>query len=273
MRPLNLASRPFRNERLGEALFALGAAALLAVTVWHALVIRDLLPARTSGLHREVAALDAELEALRKEAASRPTETPPAPVLAQWALVKELVDRRTFSWAGLFASLEGVVPDDVRLTSISPTVRKGEVEIEVSAMVREPAAGWEFVRALQAHDEFHDVFPTSEADREFRYKLRYRPRPPVEPAGPPEPPATTTAAATVPGGAPSPGPSPAGGAAPSPAPSAGVAAASPTPPSPPAGAAPSAEPAPVAGAGAPAARRGGFRARRLSPAGATGGRE
>jgi len=227
MRPLNLASRPFRNERLGEALFAVGAAALLALTAWHALVIRDLLPARTSGLHREVAALDAELAALRKEVAGRRTETPPAPVLAQWALVKDLVDQRTFSWAGLFASLEGVIPDDVRLTSISPSVRKGQVELDVTANVRVQSAGWEFVRALQSEGEFYDVFPTSESEREFRYKFRYRPDAPGEPVGPPPPaPATGASPEAEPNpstiaGAPSPVPSGPGVAVGPPAPGAG----------------------------------------------------
>ena len=176
MRTLNLAGQPFRNERLGETAFALGAALLLGVTVWHALEIRDLLPARTSVLHREVAALDAEIESLRKEAASKRTEAPPKPVLEQWNLVKDLVDQRAFSWAALFATLEEVIPDDVRLTSITPAVLKGAVEVDISATVRAPAAGWEFVRALEERAEFYDVYPTSEDDRAFRYKMRYRPR-------------------------------------------------------------------------------------------------
>ena len=187
MKPLNLASQPFRNERLGEALFAAGSVALLALTAWHALVIRDLLPARTSALHQEVAALDAERARLRQEGRDRRTETPPAPVLAQWTLVKDLVDRRAFSWAGLFASLEQVIPDDVRLNSLPPAVRKGQVELQVSATVRNASAGWEFVRALEESEEFYDVYPTSEAEREFEYKMRYRPRHEREMVGPPPP--------------------------------------------------------------------------------------
>jgi Tfp pilus assembly protein PilN len=187
MRSLNLAAQPFRNERLGEALFAAGAVGLLALTVWHAAVIRDLLPARTSALHREVAALEAELASLRQEGRSGRTETPPAPVLAQWTLVKDLVDRRAFSWTGLFASLEEVIPEDVRLTSITPVVRKGQVELDLTATVRSASAGWEFVRALGESEEFHDVYPMSETDREFRYTMRYRPRRERTLVGPPAP--------------------------------------------------------------------------------------
>jgi hypothetical protein len=183
MKPLNLAARPFRNERLGEALFALAAAVLLGLTAWHAVVIRDLLPARTSALHREVAALEAEIDSLRREASGKRTETPPKPVLDEWTLLKELVDRRAFSWTALFAILEEVIPDDVRLLTITPVVAKGQVEVAITATVRDPAAGWEFVRALEAREEFFDVYPISESDREFRYQMRYRPRP-AAPAAP-----------------------------------------------------------------------------------------
>ena len=269
MRPLNLASRPFRNERLGEALFAAGATALLALTAWHAVVIRDLLPARTSGLHTEVAALDTELAALRKEAAGRRTEAPPSSVLAQWALVKELVDRRTFSWAGLFASLEGVIPDDVRLTSISPSVHKGQVEVDVTATVREPSAGWEFVRALQSGGEFYDVFPTSETDREFRYKFRYRPQEPAEPVGPPAPPPDTSTSADGEGQAPS------VAGAPSPAPSSAVAIGPQAPPvaGPTHAGGPSKAGEPVPSAAVTPAPLGNGRRSRLRSPGAPGGRE
>ena len=188
MKPLNLAERPFRNERLGETLFGVAALGLIGLTVWHALVIRDLLPARTSTLHREVAALQAERGRLREEAGTLRTETPPAPVLAQWNLVKELVDRRAFSWTGLFARLEDVIPQDVRLTSISPSVRKGQMELDVSAVARRPEAGWDFVRVLEGGGDFYDVYPKSEADRAFQYTMRYRPQAPAAVVGPPAPP-------------------------------------------------------------------------------------
>ena len=40
MRPLNLARRPFRNERLPATLFALAAVVLAGLTVWHAVLVR-----------------------------------------------------------------------------------------------------------------------------------------------------------------------------------------------------------------------------------------
>jgi Tfp pilus assembly protein PilN len=176
VRALNLAQRPFRNERLALRVFAAAAAVLIAITVWHAVVIRNLLPARTSERHREVEALEAEATKLREQARTLKTEAPPASTLAQWNLVKELVDRRAFSWTGLFARLEQLIPEGVRLTSISPSLRKGQVELEVEAAVRSREAGWEFVRVLEDGGDFHNVYPKSENGNAFRYGIRYRPQ-------------------------------------------------------------------------------------------------
>lgn len=188
MKALNLAQRPFRNERLAAMVFAASAAVLIGVTLWHAVVIRNLLPARTSERHREVAALEAEATKLRDEARTLKTETPPAATLAQWNLVKELVDRRAFSWTGLFARLEQLIPPGVRLISISPSVRKGQVELDVDAAVRSREAGWEFVRVLEDGGDFYNVYPKSENGNEFRYGIRYRPQKSPALTGPPAPP-------------------------------------------------------------------------------------
>jgi Tfp pilus assembly protein PilN len=153
----------------------IAAVVLAGLTVWHALVVRDLLPRRTSALHNEVAELEKKLRALREKRRDIRVTNPEPRTLAQWTRVKELVDRRMFSWTDLFASLEEVIPDGVRLTSIVPRVEKGEVEITLSAMARTPDDGWDFVRRLQDHPEFSNVYPTSEADTGlFTYKMAYR---------------------------------------------------------------------------------------------------
>ena len=201
MRALNLAQHPFRNERLAATLFAVASAVLVGVTLWHVVAIRNLLPARTSERHREVEALETELTRLRDEARTLKTETPPAATLAQWNLVKELVDRRSFSWTGLFARLEQLMPQGVRLTSISPSVVKGQVELDVEAAVRSREAGWEFVRVLEDGGDFHDVYPKSENGNEFRYGIRYRPQNRPSVTGPPAPPAVAGAEAPPAGAA------------------------------------------------------------------------
>ncbi len=58
MRSPNLATRPFRNERLSRLILAVLTLGLVALSVRHALLVRALLPDRTSVAHRQVADLE-----------------------------------------------------------------------------------------------------------------------------------------------------------------------------------------------------------------------
>jgi Tfp pilus assembly protein PilN len=244
---LNLATRPFRNERLPGLLLLLGFTLAGALTVKHALAVRELLPGRTSGLAREVAALEAEQTQLRSEAA-RLRRPPPEPgTVAQWGLLRELVDRRAFSWSGLFSVLEEVLPPGVRLVSIAPKIEKGVRVLDLTAVARSNEDALELIRVLEDRPEFEDVLPrtrTGESENEFRYTMIYHPRP-LALATPP--PSTGT-------------------------PTADGAAASPTPPStsvPPTGESPRATPEPARASSptlAPEELGGPVRGRRPRPA-------
>ena len=221
MRPLNFASQPFRNQTLPAVLFGAASVVLVAVTVYHAFVVRGLLPARTSKLHQEVAALEAEVERLRTEARGLKAPTPDKGVLAEWNVLKDLVDRRTFSWTGLFARLEQVLPRDVRLISIAPTVKGGQVLLNVVAIARPPQAGLSLVGVLEGRGEFEDVYPESVSEQdggvaEFHYTMRYLPGV----AGEPVQVAATEEPAEEPTDEPAEGPEPAPTAAAAPDPSA-----------------------------------------------------
>ena len=180
MRPLNFASQPFRNERLPALLFGVAAVVLVAVTVRHALVLRALLPAQTSKLHREVATLETELDRLRAEGRSLTAPNPDKQALAEWNVLKDLVDRRTFSWTGLFARLEQVLPREVRVVSIAPDVRNGQVVLDIVAVARPSQVGLGLVGLLERRPEFEDVYPVHVTERdggeaEFNYTMRYLP--------------------------------------------------------------------------------------------------
>ena len=199
MRPLNLASQPFRNETLPAVLLVLGGVVLVGLTIQHGLTIRRLLPARTSAAHREAAALEQEAARLRAEARESRVARPAAPVIAQWTLLKELVDRRAFSWTGLFSVLEEVLPTGVRLMSITPKMDKSGVTLELTASAKSYEQGLELIAVLEERPEFADVLPRgreSDADGESRYgyEMRYLPqaRSPEVPAA--EPPASDGAA-------------------------------------------------------------------------------
>jgi len=176
VRPANLARRPFRNERVPNILFAIATLVVLAVTVRHAFLIRAVLPRRTSALHDEVQQLEKTSADLRAEQASLRTVNPDPKALARWLVVKDLVDRRAFSWTQLFARLEARLPEGARLVAIAPSVKQGEITLDVQAVVRSPEVGWQFIRSLEEGGEFDSVFPLSEGESgEFHYTMRYRP--------------------------------------------------------------------------------------------------
>jgi Tfp pilus assembly protein PilN len=185
---LNLASQRFGNERLPVLGFSLLCAALLAITVQHALAIRQLLPSRSSALHKEVTSLQEEAARLRKESAElRAGPRPEKARIEEWQLVKDLVDRRVFRWTQLFACLADSLPDAVRLTSVTPNVSSGTVSLEVEAVVKSMDAGLAFIQQLEQRPEFHDVYPEGvgsprPGEEEFHYVMLYLPEAARKPA-------------------------------------------------------------------------------------------
>ena len=177
MLPLNLASRPFRNPRLPALLLGVASVALLLVTVEHGLVLKRLLSAKASAFEQEVSQLERESEQLRARSRELQGVQTDRASLARWLLVKDIVDRRVFSWTELLTRLSAVLPPGVRLTSIAPQVKGGRVRLELVAQVQSADEGLGFVRALEQRPEFADVYPLSASQREggaeFRYSMNY----------------------------------------------------------------------------------------------------
>jgi hypothetical protein len=186
--PLNLASRPFRNENLAVLAGGILGALLVVATVGHGWLLYSLVRGGRSRREGELRALAAEEQRLRAEAASiRVVRATPATVV-EWRTLKELVDRRTFSWTGLFSRFEEILPPGVRISSIAPSVERGVTSLEVIAYVETPEAGLEFLKRLGEAGDFPDATPTLEGDetpegRPFHYKMHYVPRTVVEKGG------------------------------------------------------------------------------------------
>jgi Tfp pilus assembly protein PilN len=192
-RPLNLARQPFRNERLPTLALLLGCVLLLGLSVRHALAARDLLPERTSGVDGELVALEQEVDRLRSDAADLRTRRASEEALQEWAVVRDLVDRRAFSWSELLGRLEGVVPAGIRLVSIAPEGTGGKVTLNVGAVGETVQDGLDFLQALQKAKEFEEPFLSSvvesSAGIDFAYTVDYAPGPR---ASEPEPEAVAT---------------------------------------------------------------------------------
>lgn len=179
--PLNLARRPFRNERLPTLLLAAGCLALVIATARHALLARDLLPGRSRDVMSQVNALEKELGELRAETAQLGQLAASPESLKEWAVVKGLVDQRAFSWTGLFAALEDALPPGVRIVSVSPRSGDGRLELSLAAVGREGADALALFKALQSHADFEGAFLNSWTERgdgvDISCSVRYSPKP------------------------------------------------------------------------------------------------
>lgn len=182
--PYNLASRPFRNQTLPALLLTAGWVLLLAGSAVHVLAVRRLLPARTSARHQEVAAVERRLERLDARAQTFKLDVPESTLL-DWLFVKDLVDRRAFSWTRLLQDLGRTLPPTVRVASVTPGVEDGRLTVELTASMRAPGDGLELVRRLEESPEFADVTPLSSGEsgdgRQMRVRMFYAPPTSVAP--------------------------------------------------------------------------------------------
>lgn len=155
----NLALRPFRNERLPWFLAALLIVIAVAVSLLHARFINRLLSgdeARTVRLVRED---ESRIAALEESIAREPPLKTEAAELLRLRAFKELVDRRVFPWRRLLAELEATLAEDVRLTSIAPTVRREArgMLIELEGQARTKDAAFSLAESLDASPAFSNV--------------------------------------------------------------------------------------------------------------------
>jgi Tfp pilus assembly protein PilN len=200
VRRLNLASRPFRNERLPNVLAVTALLAVLAVSAWHLFIARDVLPDRTSSLIQTLTEREAESGRLRAEEASLRALRPEGSAVAEWKLVKDLVDQRMFSWSTLFSVLEETLPDGVRLQALDPQVEAGSMSLKMQAYARTHEEAMDLMVRMEERPEFEGVQPASRSTMDDGSILlvcnvkRYLP-PPAAPAAPPAPPSPAAAAA------------------------------------------------------------------------------
>jgi Tfp pilus assembly protein PilN len=177
MRPLNLASHPFRNERAPALLAAILAALVLAATVWHVRVLVRVAGSRHAARASEVRQLEQESARLRAETAAVRSVRPDPATVAQWSAIRDLVERRLFSWTRLLSQLESILPREVRLLSIAPRVEKGRIQLDVNAEASPPDEGFRLIDVLQKQGPFADVYPRTVTTKDnsalYAYTMRY----------------------------------------------------------------------------------------------------
>lgn len=165
MRRPNLARAPFLNSR---PVWVLGSVLLTAAVVLTAMSVSEFLVKREEeeGLSGRLAALQQRREAMAREV----QEVNRALAAVPWkqlegdaAALRRIAGKRAWAWTTLLADLERVLPWDVRLVSISPSVDdKGRVRLTLVGVAASREAWLTLVTQLFNDPSFADPVPASE---------------------------------------------------------------------------------------------------------------
>ena len=162
--PLNLASQPMRRDR--PILVASAAVAVLLCISLVALIGLAITDRRNMNeTRRAIERVQAQLNKTNAaqaqiDAQMRLPEN--ATVLYRNLMFNQLIQRKGISWTRIFADLEKVLPHNVRIASIRPTLNgrnQLSLEMVVAADTPEPVIG--FITNLEQSDVFGDVAQTS----------------------------------------------------------------------------------------------------------------
>jgi type IV pilus assembly protein PilN len=150
---INLATEPFRRDRPMLAASVACAAvlvALLGVLVF--LIVSE--RSRQTETRAAVAKLNADLRAISTEQVRLDTtlrEPMNAEVLERSLLLNSLILRKSISWTKLYADIEGVKPDNVRLIQVRlPQINsRNEVTLDMEVGAQSQGPVIEFLKHLQ----------------------------------------------------------------------------------------------------------------------------
>jgi Tfp pilus assembly protein PilN len=177
--PINLASQPFRRDR--AVLVASGALGiLLALLLVFLLSLNNLEGVQVAETRREIAQLETRLRALsaqqaRQDAILRQPEN--AEVLERSLFLNALLFRKGISWTRIFADLEKVVPYNVRIMTIRPSVAgPNQVSLDMTVGADALAPVIDLLKNLEGSPSFgqvysHSVLPPTQTDKLFRCRV------------------------------------------------------------------------------------------------------
>jgi hypothetical protein len=156
----NLSTRPFYNSRIVGVALGVATALLLAFTAFNAWQLVSLTRQKTE-LDAQIRADDATTASLRAGTQAIRQQLAGAEVSGVQSAASEanrLIDRRAFSWTGLFNRFEATLPPDVRITAVQPqTGRGGEMVVAISVVSRRIEDLDAFIDRLEATGAFKGV--------------------------------------------------------------------------------------------------------------------
>ena len=192
---LNLASQPFRNRALPWTIAGIITVASLLALVF--LISKsNQTNSRTAEIEREVDRQRQQISLLERRAEEITRSLTPDQLQTLQA-AQSLVERKRFSWARLFADLEGALPGSVRVKRISvrDVALRGErtvAELELVVVSKNPADATAMIMEMDRAGVFRAELIEQNLEKEGNasntistLRVIYQPRGsvPVSPAG------------------------------------------------------------------------------------------
>jgi hypothetical protein len=164
---LNLSTRPFPAYRVINLALLLFFVAISGVTVWQVYSFRHYSSLTKNIRDKEKAAREEKgsLANSLSELGTRLDRPVTTAKLAEIDFLNSLIIRKHFSWTTVFANLEGVIPDNVHLSSVAPEILKDKVTLKLEIVCRSISDESEFIRRLQASPVFQDVVVSREESK------------------------------------------------------------------------------------------------------------
>lgn len=160
----NLATRPFYNERAAQVLLGVFALLVAFLTIFNVVrVVR--LSSRNTTLSVDIRRDEETATRLRREAAQirgHINQQELEQVMDGAREANALIDRRTFSWTEFFNLIERTLPENVMLTSVSPSVDKGRTIVSMTVLGRRAEDIDAFMEQLEGTKAFMAVQPLNE---------------------------------------------------------------------------------------------------------------
>jgi len=177
--PINLASQPFRRDRAMLAA-SIAVCLLLAVTLGGLLTMISADRAQMADVRVDIGRLNRRIGLLNAEQAklagvlARPEN---AEVLLQSVFLNTLLYRKGISWARIFSDLEKVVPYNVKVAQIRPSVdAANHVTLNMMVATESTEAYLKLIMALESSPLFGEVtensrIPPNQSDPLYRYQV------------------------------------------------------------------------------------------------------